>query len=160
MPPLPRPDPRDPVQLAATVFGAGMSPRAPGTFGTLAAVPLYLLLAGLSLEVYLLVTAVVFAIGIPLCHAAARRMGVADHPAIVWDEVAGYLLTMAAAPQGWVWVLAGFLLFRLFDIAKPWPVRVVDRRVHGGLGIMLDDVLAAGYAWGCLQGLVWISGTA
>ena len=157
MAPLPRPDPRDPVQLAATAFGAGLSPHAPGTFGTLAAIPLYLLLSLLPLGPYLLATALVIAVGIPLCGAAARRMQVADHPAIVWDEVAGYLLTMAAAPRGWEWVLAGFVLFRLFDIAKPWPVRLADRRVHGGLGIMLDDLLAAGYAWGCLQALVWLS---
>ena len=159
MPPLPRPDPRDPVQLAATGFGAGLSPRAPGTLGTVAAIPLYLLLAGLPTGAYLLATALVFLVGIPVCGAAARRMGVADHPAIVWDEFAGYLLTMTAAPRGWQWVLAGFVLFRLFDIAKPWPVRWADRRVHGGLGIMLDDVLAAGYAWAGLQGLAWLSGT-
>ena len=160
MAPLPRPDPRDPVQLAATAFGAGLAPRAPGTFGTLAAVPLYLLLAPLPLHHYLLAVALVVALGIPICHVASRRMGVSDHPAIVWDEVAGYLLTMAAAPAGWVWVVAGFLLFRLFDIAKPWPVCVADRRVHGGLGIMLDDLLAAGYAWAGLQAIAWLSGSA
>lgn len=153
----PRPDPRDPVQLFATGLGAGLAPRAPGTFGTLAAVPVYLLLATQPDWVYLLVTLVIVAVGFPICGVAARRLGVHDHPAIVWDEIAGYLLTMLAAPSGWLWVLVGFGLFRLFDITKPWPVRIADRRVPGGLGIMLDDILAAGYAWLGLQTLAWLS---
>ncbi len=159
MNPRPRPNPRDPVQFIAIGFGAGLAPHAPGTFGTLVAIPLYLLLATQPMWIYALVTLVVVAIGIPLCGIAARRMGVHDHPAIVWDEIAGYLLTMLAAPDGWPWLLAGFALFRLFDITKPWPVRIADQRVHGGLGIMLDDVLAAGYAWLCLQALVLVSGS-
>lgn len=157
MTPLPRPDPRDPVQLLATGLGAGLAHRAPGTFGTLVGVAVYLAIAGQPLAVYLGITLLVVVAGVPICGVAARRMAVHDHPAIVWDEIAGFLLTMTAVPTGWPWVLAGFVLFRVFDIAKPWPVRVADRRVGGGIGIMLDDLLAAGYAWLLLQSAVWLS---
>ncbi len=138
-------------------FGSGLAPAAPGTAGTLAAIPIYLLLQPLGLTTYLLVTALVVVLGISLCDTAARQLGVHDHPAIVWDEIAGYLLTMVAAPAGWLWPLIGFILFRIFDIAKPWPIRWVDRRVSGGFGIMLDDVLAAVPAALILQALVLIS---
>jgi phosphatidylglycerophosphatase A len=133
---------RQPAAFLALGFGSGLVPVAPGTAGTLVAVPLYLLLQGLAVPVYLTVTVLLFLAGIPLCAATARRLGVHDHPAIVWDEVVGYLVTMTAAPAGWPWVLAGFVLFRLFDIAKPWPISWCDRHVHGGTGIMLDDLLA------------------
>ncbi|HXH03000.1 MAG TPA: phosphatidylglycerophosphatase A [Candidatus Competibacteraceae bacterium] len=149
---------RDPGHCLALGCGSGLAPKAPGTCGTLAAIPLYLVLAGLPLSAYLLAALALFTLGVWLCGRTARALRVHDHPAIVWDEVVGYVLTMAAAPAGWPWWLAGFLLFRLFDILKPWPVRLADRRVHGGLGIMLDDALAAGYAWLALQGLVRLSG--
>lgn len=140
---------RDPGHLLALGFGSGLAPRAPGTFGTLAAIPVYLLCAQLPLLAYLLVIAATFVMGVYLCGRTARALGVHDHPGIVWDEVVGYLLTMAFAPPGWQWVVAGFVCFRLFDIWKPWPIRVLDRSVHGGLGIMLDDLLA-----GLVAGLV------
>jgi phosphatidylglycerophosphatase A len=149
---------REPRCFLAFGLGSGLAPYAPGTVGTLAAIPLYLLLAPLDLGLYLLATAVLFVIGAGLCTAAARRLGVHDHPAIVWDEFVGYLLTMAAAPQGWPWLLLGFVLFRVFDIAKPWPISWVDRRVSGGFGIMLDDVLAALPAWLLLQGIALVAG--
>lgn len=141
----------DPVHFLALGFGSGLAPHAPGTFGTLAAVPLYLLLAGLPLWIYLAVTAVVCTAGIWICDRAARDFGVHDHPAIVWDEIAGFLVTMIAAPAGVIWIVAGFLLFRFFDIFKPWPIGLLDRRVQGGLGIMLDDLLAGVYAAMVLQ---------
>lgn len=119
--------------------------------GTLAAIPLYLLLANLPLWGYLLALLLVSVAGVWLCGESSRRLGVHDHGGIVWDEFAGFLLTMTAAPQGWMWIVVGFALFRLFDIWKPWPVRVADRKVHGGLGIMLDDWLAGIYAWVVLQ---------
>ena len=140
---------RDPGHLLALGFGSGLAPRAPGTIGTLAAIPVYLLCAQLPLLAYLLVIAATFVMGVYLCGRTARALGVHDHPGIVWDEVVGYLLTMAFAPPGWQWVAAGFVCFRLFDIWKPWPIRVLDRSVHGGLGIMLDDLLA-----GLVAGLV------
>lgn len=146
---------RDPVHLLALGFGSGLSPKAPGTFGTLAALPLYLLLQPLSLPLYVAVTALLFIVGIFICDISARKLGVHDHPGIVWDEVVGYLVTMVAAPAGWYWLLLGFVLFRLFDILKPWPIRFIDRRVEGGLGIMLDDLLAGVMAALLLQGAVW-----
>ena len=123
----------------------------PGTVGTLVGVLFYLGLAGLPLTVYCAVTAGLFLAGIWICDRTARDLGVHDHPAIVWDEIVGYLVTMIAAPRGWGWLLAGFLLFRLFDIWKPWPIRWLDRRVRGGFGIMVDDLLAGIYAAVLLQ---------
>ncbi len=133
---------RNPVQLLAFGFGSGLAPHAPGTFGTLAALPLYwLLIQGpwLFFAAFVLVANLA---GIYWCDRTARELGVHDHPGIVWDEIAGFLITLLMIPQGWTWVLAAFLLFRLLDIWKPWPIRWVDRRVGGGFGIMLDDVLA------------------
>jgi phosphatidylglycerophosphatase A len=141
-PPIPACLLRDPGHFLALGFGSGLAPWAPGTFGTLAAVPVFLLLAPLPLYAYLLAVAAASVAGVYLCGRTARALGVHDHPGIVWDEVAGFLLTMAFAPPGWTWVVAGFVCFRLFDILKPWPIRVLDRKVHGGLGIMVDDLLA------------------
>ena len=146
---------RDPVHFLALGFGSGCAPKAPGTFGTLAAIPLYLLMQPLPLWIYLLLTVTGFALGVWVCDRAARDLGVHDHPAIVWDEVIGFGVTMIAAPAGWEWVLAGFVLFRLFDILKPWPISWFDRRIHGGLGIMLDDLIAGLFALFCMQSLAY-----
>jgi len=148
-----------PVHFLAFGFGSGLSPKAPGTMGTLVAIPLYLLLSPLPLLGYLLVLVVMSLAGIWLCGESSRRLGVHDHGGIVWDEFVGFLLTMTAAPQGWVWIALGFALFRLFDIWKPWPVRIADRQIHGGLGIMLDDLLAGVYAWLLLQLAAHFAGT-
>lgn len=145
-----------PVHFLAFGFGSGLSPKAPGTMGTLAAIPLYLLLMNLPLTGYLLAVLLISVAGIWICGESSRRLGVHDHGGIVWDEFAGFLLTMTAAPQGWTWIVLGFALFRLFDIWKPWPVRVADRQLHGGLGIMLDDILAGIYAWLVLQAVVYV----
>ncbi|MCL2917643.1 phosphatidylglycerophosphatase A family protein [Shewanella litorisediminis] len=150
---------KNPWHFLALGFGSGLAKKAPGTFGTLAAIPLYLLLSPLPLAWYLLATAIAVVAGVYICDRASKDMGVHDHGAIVWDEVAGLLITMIAAPTGVVWLVAGFVLFRIFDILKPWPIRVLDARVHGGLGIMADDVLAGVFALGCLQGLAyWFAG--
>jgi phosphatidylglycerophosphatase A len=133
---------RNPVQFLAFGFGSGLAPRAPGTFGTLAAIPLYLLLVQGSWLFFAAFVLVATLAGIYWCDRAARELGVHDHPGIVWDEIAGFLITMLLAPPGWPWLLAGFVLFRLLDIWKPWPIRLADRKVGGGFGIMLDDVLA------------------
>ncbi|AHK79199.1 phosphatidylglycerophosphatase [Ectothiorhodospira haloalkaliphila] len=146
---------RDPVHFLAFGFGSGLSPKAPGTAGTVAAIPIFLLLQGLPLWAYLLITALVVAVGIWICGESSRRLGVHDHPGIVWDEIAGFLITMIAAPAGWIWILVGFLLFRLFDILKPWPIGWLDKHLEGGTGIMLDDVLAGIYALIVLQALAW-----
>jgi len=136
----------DPVHLLAAGFGTGLAPRAPGTAGTVPGVVLYLALAELPLAAYLAVTAALFAAGVWICARAAEDLRHHDHPGIVFDEMIGYLVAMAGAPQGWPWVLAGFVLFRAFDILKPWPISVLDRRVKGGLGIMLDDAAAGAAA--------------
>ena len=151
--PLPKPVPGNVAHMLAFGLGAGCSPKAPGTMGTLLAVAIYLPLSGLSLPLYAAVLVAVVVLGIWLCDKTARDLGVHDHPGIVWDEIAGYLLTMLGAPAGWQWIVGGFLLFRLFDIWKPWPIGWLDRRVGGGLGIMLDDLVAGGFAALCLQGL-------
>lgn len=141
-----------PAGWIATAFGAGLSPKAPGTVGSaVALLPWWFLLRGLPLAWYVAVLVVGFALGVWVCAVAGRRLGVQDHGALVWDEVVAMWLTLLAAPAGWPWMVAGFALFRLFDIWKPWPVRWADRRVHGGFGVMLDDVLAGGYALVVLQ---------
>ena len=140
---------KHPVHFLALGFGSGLAPKAPGTFGTLAVIPVYLLLAQCSTFYYL---AGVFALslaGIWICDFTSQKLGVHDHPGIVIDEFAGYLITMIALPVSLFWVVAGFILFRLFDILKPWPISWLDKHVHGGLGIMLDDLLAGLMALGC-----------
>ncbi len=133
----------DPVLWLATGFGAGKMPWAPGTFGTAVAVPLVMLLQPLGLWIYSVITLGLVLVGIVICGKAAERMGVHDDPSIVWDEIAGYFITMLAVPSSAAALLFGFGLFRLLDISKPWPIRWLDRHVSGGLGIMLDDVAAA-----------------
>jgi phosphatidylglycerophosphatase A len=149
--PLPKPALGNIVQLLAFGFGAGCSPKAPGTMGTLIGVVIYLPLSRLPLTAYLAALVVVVLAGVWLCDKASRDLGVHDHPGIVWDEIAGYLLTMVAAPAGWPWILVGFVLFRLFDIWKPWPISWLDRRIGGGFGIMLDDLVAGAFAALCMQ---------
>ncbi len=140
----------DPVHFLAFGFGAGLSAIAPGTVGTLVGVGVELAMRPLDLLPRIILVTVLFVTGIWICGESARRLGEHDHPGIVWDEIVGYLMVMFAAPAGWPWILAGFVLFRLFDIVKPWPIRDVDHRLGGGFGIMLDDALAAVYAVVCL----------
>jgi len=137
---------RDPVHFVALGFGAGLAPVAPGTFGSLVGLALALALAPLGLIWNLAAIALVVAAGIWICGESARRLGVHDHPAIVWDEVAGMMIAMFAAPEPWWGAALAFALFRLFDIAKPWPIREIDHGMSGGAGIMLDDVLAGVFA--------------
>jgi phosphatidylglycerophosphatase A len=140
----------DPVLFLAFGFGSGLAKKAPGTFGTLAAIPLYWLFAQADLLVYSLLTLIVTVVGVPICGIAAKKLEEHDFGGIVWDEIAGYLITMWLAPFTWQAMVAGFILFRIFDIIKPWPIKWIDQHVHGGLGIMLDDVLAALFAGGLL----------
>lgn len=146
---------RSPTHFLAFGFGSGLSPIAPGTFGTLVAVPLFLVMQPLPLPWYLLITLAVVVFGIWLCGASAKKLGIHDAPGIVWDEIAGYLITMIAAPQGWTWIILGFILFRIFDIWKPWPIRLADNQVGGGWGIMLDDVIAGIFAAIILQAIAF-----
>lgn len=142
---------RQPVHALALGFGSGLAPKAPGTFGTLAALPLYWLLSGLPLAAYIAVVVVAAVVGVWICDRSAKDLGVHDHPAIVWDEFVGFWITMIAAPVSWVSVILGFALFRLFDVLKPWPISWLDKHVSGGLGIMVDDILAGVIACGCLH---------
>ncbi len=123
-------------------LGAGLARRAPGTCGTLAAVPFFLLLNLLDPVWYGGALAVAMLVGIPLCARAAETLGRHDHPAIVWDEMVGLWVTLCFIPFSWAALLLGFALFRLFDIVKPWPISLIDRRLGGGSGIMLDDIIA------------------
>lgn len=143
----------NPLHLLALGFGSGLSPIMPGTMGTLAAIPFYLLMTGLPLWLYVALLIIGFVAGIKICNAATSAIGRHDHGAIVWDEFIGFGITMLAAPAGWTWIAIGFVLFRFFDMVKPWPISWFDRRVHGGFGIMLDDVIAGLFALACLQGL-------
>jgi len=142
---------RNPVHFLAFGLGSGAAPKAPGTFGTLAAVVIYLLLPAMSWPVYAMMLVVSFAAGVWLCGKTSADIGEHDHGGIVWDEFVGYWLTMFLAPPGLLWIVTGFVLFRIFDILKPWPIRWLDRHVQGGFGIMIDDVLAGVFALACLQ---------
>jgi|TARA_B110000211_G_scaffold136842_1_gene156539 phosphatidylglycerophosphatase A len=141
----------NPVHFLALGFGSGLSPKAPGTFGTLAAVPLFLLMAPLSTSIYLSLLVIMSLAGIYICGKAAEDAGVPDHGAIVWDEIVGLLITMCLMPVTWQTLLVGFVLFRFFDILKPWPISFIDKNCHGGFGIMLDDIVAGIAAWACMM---------
>ncbi|HHL30952.1 MAG TPA: phosphatidylglycerophosphatase A [Oceanospirillales bacterium] len=127
-------------------FGSGLSPFAPGTFGTLASIPLYLLLIQLSWPMYAWLVLIAFVVGIKLCDVTGGRLGVHDYGGIVWDEFVGYWITMFLITFTWQNVLMGFFVFRFFDIVKPYPIAWLDKKVSGGFGVMIDDVLAGVYA--------------
>jgi phosphatidylglycerophosphatase A len=136
-----------PAHVIAFGFGAGLAPVAPGTAGTLLAWPLGWLLAGLLPPAALVaLIAALFALGVWACELTGSRLGVPDHGSMVWDEVVAFLLVLAFVPRDLAWQAAAFALFRLFDIAKPPPIRWLERRYHGGFGVMFDDLVAAGYA--------------
>ncbi len=142
---------QNPVHFLAFGFGSGTLPWMPGTFGAVAAIPLYLFIANLPLIYYGVITLILIIIGIGLCEITERALGVHDYAGIVWDEIVGYLVTMFAVPLEWTWIIAGFVLFRIFDIWKPWPISWLNRHVKGGLGIIVDDVLAGVFACIVLQ---------
>ena len=143
----------NPMHLAAVGFGSGLAPKAPGTFGTLAAIPLFYLLSYLSIKYYIGVLVIASLLGFWFCHVTSEAMGVHDHKAIVWDEFVGYWITMLpvlvlfpeikeGATIPFIWVLCGFLLFRFFDVLKPFPISWLDKKIEGGFGIMIDDIVA------------------
>ena len=142
---------KNPLHFIALGFGSGLMPKAPGTFGTLVAIPLFLFLNQFELWVYIIATALISIIGIFFCTYTSKALGVHDHSGIVIDEIAGYLITMIAVPTEWLWILIGFILFRIFDILKPWPISWIDKNIHGGFGIMFDDVVAGLLALACLH---------
>jgi phosphatidylglycerophosphatase A len=147
---------RSPSGLLAFGFGSGLSPFAPGTMGTLVAIPFAFVLKSLDAPVFWLALLLLFILGVVLCEQVSRKLGVHDHGGIVWDEMLGYWLAVAFVPLQWQWLLAAFVLFRFFDIYKPWPIRQIDARVGGGFGIMIDDVVAALFTMIILAVVNWL----
>lgn len=142
---------RHPAHFLSFGFGSGLARKAPGTFGTLVAFPMYWYLEPrLSDAVFILVLIWAFAIGVWVCDKTGKSLGVPDHSGMVWDEIVAFLLVLFFTPPGWEWSLLAFVLFRFFDIIKPQPIRYFDSNWHGGLGVMFDDLLAAGYALLCM----------
>ena len=140
-----------PAGFLAFGFGSGLFRYAPGTMGTLAAIPFALLLVNLPTVVFWIVLAGLFLAGVHICNVSSERLGQHDPGGIVWDEMVAYWLTVAFLPVSWAWWLAAFILFRFFDILKPPPVRQAERYLRGGLGVVADDLLAGAYAWICLR---------
>ncbi|QTS83689.1 phosphatidylglycerophosphatase A family protein [Coxiella endosymbiont of Amblyomma nuttalli] len=138
---------RSPLEFIACGFGIGAIPWVPGTFGTLVGVILYLLLSRLSLLIYCVVTLFLFILGVIISDITNQRFNTSDHSAVVWDEIVGFLIVMIAIPKTGYFILAGFFLFRIFDIWKPWPIQLLEKNLKGGLGVMIDDVIAALYTW-------------
>ncbi|MDB2409053.1 phosphatidylglycerophosphatase A [Pseudomonadales bacterium] len=138
-----------PAHFFGLGLGSGLTGFAPGTFGTLAAIPLWLLIAGQSFVIQCAVILIASIVGIYFCGKTADDLGAHDHGAIVWDEFVGFWITMLFVPTGWLWIFLAFVMFRLLDILKPWPISYFDKQVHGGLGIMLDDIIA-----GLLAGII------
>lgn len=146
-----------PAHFFGLGFGAGLAPKAPGTVGTLLGFPLFFLMQPYAWSTQLVILLVLFLIGIYLCDVTGKAIGVSDHGGIVWDEIVAMMLVLTIVPFTLVWCILAFALFRLFDIWKPFPIRQCDAAVKGGVGVMLDDLLAAGYAMLCLKGCLWIN---
>ncbi len=150
-----------PAHFFALGFGSGLSPKAPGTFGTIVGLILFYALLSLPQLWHLPIIALLFVVGIPLCGITGKNLGVSDHGAIVWDEIVAMMLVLTFVPLDWLHWLMAFALFRLFDIWKPFPIRQCDAKFKGGFGVMFDDLLAAVYAiltlevinWAMLKGL-------
>ncbi|MFC3122089.1 phosphatidylglycerophosphatase A family protein [Agaribacter flavus] len=147
---------KNPDHFLGLGFGSGLIPFMPGTFGSLAAIPILILLSYVSIEWYLLVTFVVCLSGVRFCGKTSEALELHDHGSIVWDEIAGMLVTFLFLPLTWINILIGFVLFRFFDILKPWPISFFDKHVHGGTGIMLDDLIAGAFACIFMQLMLWI----
>lgn len=146
IPPVPRAVWRNPFYFIAFGFGSGAAPIAPGTFGTLMAIPFYLALSLLALPYYIGFVLLFIVASSWLCEKISREINEHDHPGMCIDEFAGFFVTMIGAPVSMTWIVLGFMLFRLFDIWKPWPIRYLDQHVHGGFGMVLDDVVAGLFA--------------
>ena len=141
---------RNPIHLLALGFGSGLAPRAPGTFGTLVAVPIVWGVMQFGFAAHVAFAIVATAAGIWLCGESARRLGVHDHPGIVWDEITAFMIVLFFTPNTLMWQAVAFLLFRVFDILKPGPIRYIERMFRGGFGVMVDDLVAAFFALICL----------
>lgn len=146
-----------PAHFFGLGFGTGLARKAPGTFGTLIGLPLFLLIAQLNFQTQLAIIGGLFLAGIYFCEKTGKALGVADHGGIVWDEIVAMMLVLTITPLQWQWWAVAFILFRLFDIWKPAPIRQCDATIKGGLGVMLDDILAAIYTIISLKVLLWLS---
>lgn len=146
VPPLPASIWKNPWHFIAFGFGTGAIPIAPGTFGTLITIPIYLYLTTFSLTFYFVFLIAFTVFSIWLCEKVSREIKIDDHQGMCIDEMVGFLVTMFHAPYGFSWIIFGVILFRFFDIVKPWPIRQIDDRMKGGLGMILDDVLAGVYS--------------
>lgn len=144
-----------PAHFLGFGFGSGLVGLMPGTMGSLVAIPIVILMSYLALIPYVILTTVAAVGGIYICQKVSDDMGVHDHGAIVWDEIAGMMIVFIAIPISWHSLLIGFLLFRVFDILKPWPISFLDKNVHGGWGIMVDDIVAGFFSLICLH-LIYI----
>ncbi len=147
-----------PAHLIAFGFGSGLAPKAPGTVGTLLGLPLFWLIVAVAPDLpnQIVLIIATFLLGILACGRTGRALGVADHGGMVWDEIVAFALVLLFTPANWLWIAVAFGLFRLFDILKPWPIRLADTRLKNGFGVMFDDLLAAGYAIAALKGLQWL----
>lgn len=144
-----------PAYFFALGFGSGLAPKAPGTFGTLIGLPLFWLMLDLTFATQLTIILLLFLLGIYCCDKTGKALGVSDHGGIVWDEIVAIMLVLTFTPNQWLWWLIAFLLFRLFDIWKPYPIRQFDAKLKNGFGVMFDDLLAAIYAIVSLKLLLW-----
>ena len=145
-----------PAHFFGLGFGSGLAKKAPGTVGTLVALPLAWMIMIYPPLIQLLLIAALFGVGITICSITGKNLGVADHGSIVWDEIVAMMLVLTFTPNKWQWWLTAFLLFRLFDIWKPYPIRQFDAKLKNGFGVMFDDLLAAIYALICLKVLIWM----
>ncbi|PPC88694.1 MAG: phosphatidylglycerophosphatase A [Methylotenera sp.] len=144
-----------PAHFFALGFGSGLVPKAPGTFGTLIGLPLFWLMLDLTFATQLTIILSLFLLGIYCCDKTGKALGVSDHGGIVWDEIVAIMLVLTFTPNQWIWWLFAFVLFRLFDIWKPYPIRQFDAKLKNGFGVMFDDLLAAIYAIVSLKILLW-----
>lgn len=150
---------RSPTLLLAFGFGSGLSPKAPGTVGSLVAIPLWLLLCQLPVALYWMVVLAATLLGVYICGKAAEKLGVHDHSGIVWDEFVGLWIGMAFLSPTLGSIICGFVLFRFFDIVKPWPIGWLDKKMQGGMGIIIDDIVAGIFAAaiaGCMSYLGYL----
>jgi phosphatidylglycerophosphatase A len=147
----------NPIHFVACAFGFGALPWMPGTWATLASIPLVLAFKQFPEAIYIAITAAMIIVGIYLCGVFNRDIGATDHPACAWDEMASFPIVMIGIAPTWYALALGFILFRFFDILKPWPISWCDRHIHGGFGVMLDDVVAALISLAILHGIIcWI----
>ena len=145
----------NPVHFFSLGFGSGLTPKLPGTAGTLIGVLVFILMPDMNWIAYLAIVICAFLFGIFCCQYTAKSLNVHDHPSIVYDEIVGYLVTMFMVPKDWAWILVGFILFRAFDILKPWPISAIDSHVKNGIGIMLDDLIAALFSLSIIQVVIY-----